>query len=252
MRIKSTLLLLVCLLLSGLTLPSMACPSPDCGSCCYWISTGPDPNDGYCELIPGADCGDCSGCSPCNSCIACLCVWECSPGATCCNGSCCSNTCCNGVCCSAGQNCCGGSCCSNACCDGTCCTEFESCCGYTCCNIGCQECISPGICVDCYTDYSSECSWTSPPVQSGCPGQTVDDLSCSPLDIGKTCHWETTDNIKLWNDACPCCTLDTTPCVELTPWKCGNKYQITMGWVCHCDEESIGTPVYQGSGTECP
>jgi len=149
MRMKTILLLLVCFLLSGLHLPTIACPHPDCGSCCYWVSTGPEPDDGYCELMPGADCGACAGCPPCCSCVSCYCLWDCTnPFATCCDGSCCnSGNCCNSTtccpnsddicctdsgsyCCESGKTCCQGSCCaSTQCCnDGTCVTTCPGCC----------------------------------------------------------------------------------------------------------------------------
>lgn len=237
--------LIIFLLLYSLTLPAVACPPPDCGDCCHW--EGPVPG-GSCQLNTGAECGDCAGCSgECKSCNSCSCEDDNSK----CGGEC--GNCVNGVCdgCNANncEECKFGLCVTR--CDFT---KCEACngsgtCVYQC--TACQICSSP-ICVDCDTDYTSLCSWTYPPVQSGCPGQTVDDLSCHPLDIGKSCHWVITDIIQLWNDACPCCTLDTTSCVELTPWKCGNEFKITLGWVCHCDSESIGTPANRGSGTKCP
>lgn len=72
MRIKSILLLLVCFLLSGFTMPAIACPPPYCGSCCHW--EGPVPG-GSCQLNTGADCGDCSGCGgECYTCSGCWCL----------------------------------------------------------------------------------------------------------------------------------------------------------------------------------
>lgn len=188
MRIQSILLLLVCFLLSGLTLPAIACPPPDCGSCCHW--EGPVPG-GSCELNTGVECGDCHGCyNPCYSCVSCFCEWDCSTGATCCNGSCCnSDNCCNGTtcctnsndvcctdsgsyCCESGETCCKGTCCDpNLCldcnsttgqCESICDPNCEFCCDGTCCkNWQCcvdSNCVDP-ICEDCHevNDTLIEC-----------------------------------------------------------------------------------------------
>ena len=89
MSIKSIFFMLVCFLLSGLAMPAIACSlPPDCGDCCHWVSTGEEPNGGYCELNFGLSCGDCSGCNPCNSCIACFCIWDCDTCYKCSSGSC--------------------------------------------------------------------------------------------------------------------------------------------------------------------
>ena len=173
MRMKTILLLLVCFLLSGLHLPTIACPHPDCGSCCYWVSTGPEPDDGYCELMPGADCGDCADCPSCYSCESCFCLWDCTnPFATCCNGTCCnsgnccdSTTCCpnsDDICCTdSGSYCCesGKTCCQGNCCDPDECEEcVDGACEYQCDNL-CEVC-DDGECglkltAECVTD--SDC-----------------------------------------------------------------------------------------------
>ena len=124
--------LIIFLLLSSLTLPAIACPPPDCGSCCHWVSTGPGPSDGYCEL--DAECGDCRGCyNPCYSCVSCYCERDCSPTQSCCTDSgdyCCESneTCCEGNCCATGQ------CCN----DGTCVDTCPDC--YECVDGSCEPC----------------------------------------------------------------------------------------------------------------
>jgi hypothetical protein len=267
MSMKFYVVLLIVLLLFCLSVPVIAtCEGDPPGNpYCY------ECDDGVWVLKVWANCGQDSDCT--GEChggrYTYLCT--CSDDQRKCTGEC--HTCSAGSC-TDDNNKCGGECgnCVNGLCDGCNANNCEECkfglcvsrcdwrncyacngsgtCVYQC--TSCELCASGGICVDCDSDITSPCSWTYPPVQSGCPGQTVDDLSCHPLDIGKSCHWVITDIIQLWNDVCPCCTLDTTSCVELTPWKCDNEFKITMGWVCHCDSESIGTPVYRGSGTKCP
>jgi len=190
MKMKSiTAFLTYLLLLSTLTVPAIACPDPDCGACCHWVSTGPGPSDGYCDLDIGADCGDCSGCGPCYSCANCYCNWDCSAspggGPQCCSGGSCVDNCPNGQCCDAGDcvsSCPSGKCCSNGwcvdtcpgcqtcqddvceddnsecsggsvCCDGTCCSAGQSCCDYlTCYDPSTQKCCNDGIGTVCNID----------------------------------------------------------------------------------------------------
>ncbi|MBN2270886.1 MAG: hypothetical protein JXN61_09750 [Sedimentisphaerales bacterium] len=91
MRRRSILFLLASFLLSCvLTISVMACPPPDCGSCCYWVSYG--PSSGYCAIITGVECGDCAECNPCYTCAGCTCEWDCTPGQCCDDGEC-VNTC---------------------------------------------------------------------------------------------------------------------------------------------------------------
>ncbi len=170
MRKKPITFFLLFLLLSNLTTPSIACPPPDCGSCCYWISTGPGPNDGYCELMPGADCGDCAGCSPCYSCVDCFCLWDCTnPFATCCNGTCCDNPCCGNECCGANQYCCG-----NPPWNELCCNSDEVCCWYIdgsgnfvfYCNPPCTDAVTDTMTCNEYNEECfkcTDCKQISPP-----------------------------------------------------------------------------------------
>ena len=153
MRIKSILLLLVCFLLSGFTMSAIACLPPYCGSCCHWVSTGPGPSDGYCEL--DAECGDCRGCyNPCYSCVSCYCERDCSPTQSCCTDSgdyCCESneTCCEGNCCATGQ------CCN----DGTCvdtCPTCKDCDSGTCKPIKVSSVTSDnGACVNCSITFTA-------------------------------------------------------------------------------------------------
>ena len=150
MRIKSILLLLVCFLLFGLTMPAIACPPPDCGSCCHWVSTGPGPSDGYCEL--DAECGDCRGCyNPCYSCVSCYCERDCSPTQSCCTDS-------GDYCCESDESCCQGNCCEGceSCVDGNCEDDDDNCDPDECCIDG--NCIDPK-CEDCdpVSDAIIEC-----------------------------------------------------------------------------------------------
>jgi hypothetical protein len=79
---------------------------------------------------------------------------------------------------------------------------------------------------------------------------------CTAFEQDKVCHWIVTDYIQPWNDTCPCCTLVTTPCVEVTPALCDDEFRVGVGFVCHCcnhDEYgNYGAPYNIGSGTKCP
>ena len=178
MRMKSILLLLVCFLLSSLNLPVRACPPPDCGSCCHWVSTGPDPEDGYCELNTGADCGDCAGCSPCYSCISCSCECDCTTGQCCDDGSC-VNDCPSGECCDDGT--CVSSCPTGKCCDeGTCVSSCPT-----------GKCCDDGTCVN------------------NCPsGECCDDGTCKPMEV---------DSVTSDKDSAPIQCEDITFTVTTNP-----------------------------------
>lgn len=106
---KCIVVFLTCLLLLRFTGSAMAWPDWCKGVCCDW--------DGW----------DCitTSCSPCYSCVSCSCVWDCSPGQTCCNGTCCDNPCCGTECCRENQYCCG-----NPAWNELCCNEDEVCCWY--------------------------------------------------------------------------------------------------------------------------
>lgn len=123
MRVRTiSFLVIVFLLLSSLTMPAISCPPPYCGSCCHWVSTGPGPSDGYCDLDTGADCGDCSGCTgECESCVSCSC--EDDPSK--CTGEC-----------------------HNGCSGGNCVDDESKCPGE------CDTC-DDGNC----TDHDYECNW---------------------------------------------------------------------------------------------
>jgi len=258
MRIKSILLLLVCFLLSGLTMQVIACPNPDCGSCCHWVSTGPGPSDGYCELNTGAECGDCQGgCyNPCNNCVSCSCEWDCSPGQSCCNDTCCdSGNCCNSTtCCSNSDDvCCTDAandyCCPSdyTCCQGSCCDPIgkcEICLGGVQCVNGCifyynclkcdgegqcvtkcdnTQCCHQDTCIDkCDPDGGATCTWTNPPVLDPlCEYLQVGSREC--LNPGDSCSWEVDEGPRENAVCAPCapgCTLGSTYCVKLKPIKC--------------------------------
>jgi len=249
MRVRIiSFLLIVFLLLSSLAMPSIACPPPDCGSCCHWVSTGPDPSDGYCELDTDAECGGCSGCSPCNSCIACFCIWDCIiPGATCCNGICCnsgnfcnSTTCCSNyddVCCTdSGSYCCDS---GKTCCQGSCCGSTQCCDGGTC----VPKCTNTGEC-----DYGVEPS--GPYISCPNPDPTVIGV-CTPGVEGTLCNHRL---IRALNDAeCADCepSCDKTricACAEITPVFCHEECFIV---VCSCLCTQGGMPEYRGDHYEC-
>jgi len=277
MKIKSILLLLFCFLLPVLAMPAIACPPPDCGDCCYWVSTGPGPNDGYCELDIGAECGDCAGCSPCYSCVNCSCVWDCSTGQTCCNGSCCnSGNCCNSTtccsnyddvcctdsgsyCCDSGKTCCQGNCCN----PGQCCVDGE--CSSTCWTTSTTPASIQAVCADCVN-----IAWDH------CPGEyeeTIEHERCSPAPTGVPgrceCHETTgitgyTYECKVypnWNwclcpilwemceVACGVCPMEPTPIVEAACAACIIEYLhecITpCSYVDKCDKDDDDqTPKY--------
>lgn len=170
MRIKSRPFhLIIFFLLSCFALPAIACPPPDCGDCCHWVSTGEEPDDGYCELNTGAECGACSGCTgECVSCNSCSCESDCSPTQSCCNDTCCASgeNCCDGITCydPATETCCGdgygtvcsgsfpccldvpglASICTNYCHDSVCCSSGQWCCDSVCCDYPC--CGTEGCC----------------------------------------------------------------------------------------------------------
>jgi len=278
MRIKSILLLLVCFLLSGLTMPAIACPPPYCGSCCHWVSTGPNPEDGYCDLNTGVECGDCQGCyNPCNSCVSCSCVWDCTPTQFCCTDSgdyCCPSgyTCCNGSCCDP-YNCeiCVGGKCVDKCADcmscvyGDCvdiqckvilggcqrCNETTGECEYSCSDEGCGEICVRNECVPDCDSVGSYCDWTFPPIQSGCPGTHIEDLSCAPGVTDLTCDWKVVESFS--NSATGPCKVPGGFCATLEPVICKDKFIPTMGMVCSC----TGTPAlvyyqYRTARYKCP
>jgi len=292
MKIKSVVILLICLLLlSGLTMQVIACPNPDCGSCCHWVSTGPGPSDGYCDLDTdtGAECGDCSGCSPCKSCIACFCIWDCIiPGATCCNGICCnSGNCCNSttccpnsddICCTnSGSYCCGS---DEICCQGSCCdpiSKCEICLGGVQCVNGCifyynclkcdgegqcvtkcdnTQCCHQDTCIDkCDPDGGATCTWTNPPVQDPlCTWIHQTNPNCQ--NPGDSCNWTVVEGPGE-NAACaPCnpgCNFGSTYCVKLEPKQCRESFVLFMGMVCGCeDAQGLITYSYAGTKDTCP
>ncbi len=171
--------LIIFLLLSGFTMSAIACPSPDCGDCCHWVSTGPGPSDGYCDLNLAVECGDCQGgCyNPCNNCVSCSCVWDCTP----------TQFCCNDTCCNAGQNCCGGSCCSNTCCNGICCSAGQACCNGSCCDkVWTKETI------DSYIEPCSSCDNDATPICDGTTKELGSYDTCLNVGVGQGEHCECT------------------------------------------------------------
>lgn len=222
MRIKSILFMLVCFLLFGLAMSAIACPPPDCGDCCHWVSTGPDPEDGYCTLNTGAECGDCQGgCyNPCNNCVSCSCVWDCTP----------TQFCCNDTCCNAGQNCCGGSCCSNTCCNNVCCSAGQICCNNTCCDP--DDCCNNEICCNsgdtCCTDSGAGDAYCC------AGGKTCCDKACCDPATEKCC-----DDIGGDDDGY-CCGSDKTccdgTCCSTSTQKCCNDIGgVNDGYCCPDD-----------------
>ena len=245
MKTKSIVFTLACLLLfTVFAVPAIATTSgcyPPCSTCEECI-------DEDCVYV-GCD-PPCSGCY--NHCNAyCDCVWGCGAG-NCCNGSCCSNTCCNNICCSAGQICCGGVCCDPVkCCDGTCCKFFEFCCeGTSCCDILCQDCIPPGICVDCYPNSGEICTYTLPGISELC-GHAVDSYQC--LQSGHVCGWKVV-GIPQRNATCKCCTLFSTYCVKIRPRFCYDDicWMPLPHFCCPCDDSLVDPEQSRGTRYVCP
>jgi len=187
MRIKSILPLLVCFVLSGLTLPAVACPPGDCDDCETW-----DPETETCE-------------------------WDCSSGQCCDGGSCVDDcptgSCCDGSCCDSGNCCNSTTCCPNS--DDVCCTDSGSyCCdsGETCCQGSCcttDQCCDDGTCVSlCPT---GECCDDGTCVSSCPTGKCCSNGTCvSSCPTGKCCKggecespdttWSTTAGVSVTAD----------------------------------------------------
>jgi len=210
MRTQSILFLLLLgsfLLSCGFTMPAMACPPPDCGSCCYFVWIGPEPSYGVCVPNVGAECGDCKACSPCNSCVSCSCEWDCTPGQCCSGGTCVSSCptgeCCDdGVCVSAcpGLECCSGGTCVTSCPTGQCCDDGTC---ETSCDGACESCMF-GTCMN---------------DQEKCPGTCDLCVSGECMDFDVLC---TEDCKKCVDGDCvyscssgQCCSGDT--CVTSCP-----------------------------------
>ena len=259
-------------LLFWVTVPARACCEgvPPGNPACY------ECRDGAWVLKGGADCGKDSDCSP-------------GSGKICVNCKCCMNI---GFTCNFNKDCCSGHCnlIIHKCCRdvGGACNLDTQCCSSHCdpithkclqclldseCKV-CERCIDIGLCFsilpcpdethcdnhscvpDCDPSGSTLCDWTYPPIQSTCPPQSIDDLTCAEGVVGQTCGWAITENIVFANAEClpgyEGCTLVPSPCVELTPLKCRDVLIWTIGIKCACDTTYTGTPVYVGSGTKCP
>jgi len=180
--------------------------------------------------------------------------------------------CCDGTCCDAGEICCDGTCCdSDDCCNDMCdpeccnsddcadcmtcvagecvdiecdiimgdcykCNETTGECEYSCSDEGCGEiCVRDECVPDCDT-VGSTCSWTKPPVQSGCPGTAIDDLSCAAGIKGLTCNWILVQSVS--NDATGPCKEPGGYCATYEPVLCKDSFVFGMGMVCNCS----GTP----------
>lgn len=240
MRIKSILLLLVCFLLSGLTMPAIACPPPYCGSCCHWVSTGPGPSDGYCDLNLGAECGDCQGgCyNPCNNCVSCSCEWDCSPTQYCCTDS-------GDYCCESSETCCEGSCCINVCCNGICCgLSWEICCNGTCCDIGncCNDetCCAPGG--DCCTDADDAyCCYAGLTCCQGNCCDPFDEICCEGDCCDKDLCEECVDG------ECKVCGGDPDLKCCFPPWRsCNNRCELELTGACATSNNEDCPSCYPG------
>lgn len=235
MRIKSIQLLLVCFLVFGLTIPSISCPPPDCGSCCYW--EGPVPG-GSCQLIPGTNCGDCSGCSSCYSCVICWCQ---------CTSECCQNSDCTGECHNGCSNCscvddqskCTKEC--HTCSDGSCEDDNTKC--------GTNQCCDNGTCVPKCDPNGAPCPHDNPVIQAGCQWQAPDDHRCVPDQVGKTCMWilqyEYTSSAICADCAPGCSRTRDNYCAFWKAETCRNAFFI--GCVCDYDGPEIERPKV-GSG----
>jgi hypothetical protein len=261
MRIKSILPLLVCSLISGLTIPAIACPPPDCGACCHW--EGPVPG-GFCYLDLGADCGDCAGCSYCYSCVICWCQ---------CTSECCQDSDCDGEC----YRCSNCSCVNDddkctgceSCVDGECEDDDDNCVSSgpckSCVNAICEddntkcgsdECCDDGTCVDkCDPDGGATCTWTNPPVYDPIC-EIADPLMPFCINPDKTCDWEAIsgpDYNATCADCAPGCTTSTY-CVLLKPILCTEGlWPLPPFYMCRCiGEPSLYDPVPRGTRDVCP
>ena len=91
MRIKSILLLLVCFLLYGLTVPTISCPPGDCDDCEIW-NEETKMCDWRCSTGQCCENDTCVGsCPGCKSCVSNYCEDNddnCSTCKECCDGDC--------------------------------------------------------------------------------------------------------------------------------------------------------------------
>jgi hypothetical protein len=160
----------------------------------------------------------------------------------CCKGSCCDpancETCVDGEC-----KVCGGDP-TRICCNGSCCDQATQCCDN-------------GVCVDKCEPDGAPCSWTAPPIQSSCPGCTIDDPSCCSIDEGLLCHWEIlsqhTTSAKCAVCAPGCGLIRNDNCVVLKPHVCGNSWLPFIGVYCNCkNPEGLVDYTYLGDHYICP
>lgn len=131
------------------------------------------------------------------------------------------------------------------------CNETTGECEYSCSNEGCGEICVDNECVpDCDT-VGSTCDWTSPPIQSNCPGTHIEDLSCAPGVTGLTCNWILVQSFS--HSATGPCKESGGFCAKYEPVVCEDKFIPFLGMVCGC----IGTPPlvyyeYRTARYKCP
>lgn len=180
MRIKSILHLLVCFLLSRLTVPSIACECnpacTGCQSCEAGVCVDRDyfcPPCQYCymgECMPYGDCG--GGCPACESCVSCWCQ---------CTSECCENSDCTGAC----HNGCSGCSCVN---DNTKCSTCKECVGGNCVLKSTSDC-----------DVDSDCDPSQHCENCKCVCDTCWTTSTTPASIQAVCE----DCVNIAWDHCP-------------------------------------------------
>jgi hypothetical protein len=239
MRIKLILLLLVCFLLTGLTMPMIACPPPDCGSCCYW--EGPVPG-GSCQLIPGTDCGDCSGCSYCYSCVICWC--QCT--SECCSASDCTGEChngCSNCSCLDDQSKCTGEC--HTCSDGSCEDDNTKC--------GSDECCDDGTCVPKCTN-TGQCDYGVLPSGPYPNCEVLKDDSTGKCQEAEGFLCNHNINIAINDAECADCAPSCAktrrgPCAEIIPYRCTTHCYLLF-CDCTCDEK-YEEHTFRGDHYEC-
>lgn len=227
MRIKSIFFMLVCFLLSGLTLPAIACPPFDCGDCRTWNAETEtcdwDCDTGYCceddscvSSCPGCKTCDGEHCQDDNN--------ECSTCKECDDGNCVLKSTSE---CDVDSDCTGP--CHNGCSSCSCVDDNSQC-------STCQECDNG----DCVLKSTSECN-----VNSDCETEEHCENCKCECDSGSC--WEV-DTVSPSSEVCEDCSSFTSGCVglvEIIPFSYQIWVEVAPGGYGYCKNptkiETVGT-----------
>jgi len=142
---------------------------------------------------------------------------------------------------------------------GDCCDEGEQCCDGECC--ASNKCCSEKTCVQKCDPNGETCNWTEPQLPptahiSNCGAATIEDMSCSPGDVGAFCNWEVhtlhTTSAKCASCAPGCSIVVDDSCVYLFAVFCEDVFEVFLGYVCECsDLGALSDYVYRGNHYKC-